>query len=135
MQYQEYSADEITKELLDTIKVGDTIRCNDWKRGMKVVGVSENYFLMASYPFGRTLYSICEKIPFKGIQYNSLIGGYFSIGTDNMCFGYPFGYDFKNQNTVKCYLNDLEKKELELSLRSSVALRKICIKRSTHYDV
>lgn len=129
MQYQEYYADKITKELLDTIKFGDTIRCNDWKRGMKVVGVSENYFLMASYPFGKTLYSICEKIPFKGIKYNSLIGGYFSVGTDNMCFGYDLGYDFKNQDIVKHYLMDLENKEIELSLRNSVALTKILIKK------
>ena len=38
----EYKHDtEITKEVLDNIKVGMLVKINDWKRPMKVVGVSE----------------------------------------------------------------------------------------------
>lgn len=43
-EYRHY--DNITKEILDSIKAGNLIRINDWKRGMRVVGVSDNYFVM-----------------------------------------------------------------------------------------
>ena len=36
----------VTREILDTIKVGDLIRVNDWKKPMRVKAVSENYFVM-----------------------------------------------------------------------------------------
>lgn len=43
-EYKHYT--EITKEILDSIKAGMLVKINDWKRPMKVVGVSENYFCM-----------------------------------------------------------------------------------------
>ena len=43
-QYSHYS--NITKEILDTVKVGDLIKINDWKKPMRVKAVSENYFVM-----------------------------------------------------------------------------------------
>ena len=53
----------ITKELLDGIKVGDLIKVNDWKKPLRVKGVSDNYFVMATKQFGDTIYSVCEKKP------------------------------------------------------------------------
>lgn len=49
----------ITREILDSVKVGDTVKCNDWEESMKVVGVSDNYFVMVDGDY----YSICEKKP------------------------------------------------------------------------
>ena len=126
-----YRDKEITKEILDSIKVGDKVRCNDWKRAKKVVGVSQNYFVMATKCFGKWLYSVCEKKTFKGIRYNALVGGYFSIGTDNWVFGAPMenAYEFDNEIFVKQYLNAFESGECELSMRKSCALTEIEIRR------
>lgn len=60
---------EITKELLDSIKVGDLIKINDWKKPLRVMGVSKNYFVMAVKQFSDTVYSACEKTA----QYHNLI--------------------------------------------------------------
>lgn len=126
-----YRDKEITKEILDSIKVGDKVRCNDWKRSKRVVGVSTNYFVMATKCFGKWMYSVCQKNPFEGIKCNSLVGGYFSIGTDNWIFGAPMenAYEFDNQIFVEQYLNAFENGDCELSLRRSCALFSIEIRR------
>lgn len=128
--YMQYADKEITREILDSVNIGDYVRCNDWKRSMRVVGVSDNYFIMATKAFGRWIYSVCDKIPFNGIRYNSLIGGYFSIGTDNYIFGVPMknAYEFDNEEFVSEYLQAFEKKDCELSMRRSCALTSIAIR-------
>ena len=50
---------ELTKDVLDSIKVGDLIKINDWKRPMRVKAVTENYFVMAYKAFGAWVYSVC----------------------------------------------------------------------------
>ena len=85
-EYKHYT--EITKDVLDNIKVGMLVKINDWKRPMKVVGVSENYFCMIQNVCGNICYSVCEKKPWSGIRYNQMIGGMFHCSTDNMVFGY-----------------------------------------------
>lgn len=129
-KFDEYRGKQITKEVLDMVKVGDYIRCNDWKRAIKVRGVSENYFV-AAMPFGKWLYSVCEKKPFKGIKRNSLVGGYFSIGVDNRLFGFSHehAYEFDNDDFVKDYLESFERGECKLSMRKSCALFSIAIRR------
>ena len=57
-KYVEYSDEKITREVLDSIKIGDYIRCNDWKRAMRVYGVSDNYFVVARKAFGKWIYSV-----------------------------------------------------------------------------
>lgn len=128
--YMRYVDKEITREILDSVKISDYVRCNDWKRSMKVVGVSENYFAMATKSFGQWIYSVCEKIPFSGIRHNSLIGGYFSIGDDNYPFGVPMknAYEFNNEEFISEYLKAFEKKDCELSMRRSCALTSIAIR-------
>ena len=120
---------EITKEILDTITVGTLIKINDWKRPMKVVGVSENYFCMIQKVCGKICYSVCEKKPWNGIRYNAMRGGMFHCGTDNMIFGYwDFDYEFNNENQIKKYLQAFENSEIELSVRSSVPIFDLYIK-------
>lgn len=87
--YKNYYYTEITKELLDSIEVGDFVKCNDWKKPMIVVAVSKNYFIMVQRHFDTFAYSICEKLPCK-YSYNRYNKGMFRIGPDNY-YGY---YDY-----------------------------------------
>lgn len=129
MNKQYVCYDEVTKEILDTIKVGNMVKINDWRKPMKVVGVSENYFCMIQNNFGELYYSVCEKKPWKGIRYNAMIGGRFHCGTDNMVFGYgDFGYRFDNEEQIREYLSAFERGEIELSQRTSVPISRLYIK-------
>jgi hypothetical protein len=120
---------DITKEILDNIKVGMFVKINDWKRPMKVVGVSENYFCMIQKVCGKICYSICEKKPWGGIRHNEMQGGMFHCGTDNMVFGAPgFDYEFNDENEIKRYLQMFEEDKIELSRRTSVPIYKISFK-------
>lgn len=124
---------EITKELLDSIQVGDLVKCNDWERPMRVRGVSEHYFVMARKLFDKTLYSICEKKPWDGIRHNRMTGGMFHIGTDSWVFGWggwdpDGGYDFDDEKKTALYLDSLEQGVTELSHRTSVPLVSIAIR-------
>ena len=119
----------ITKEILDNIKVGMLIKINDWKRPMKVVGVSENYFCMIQKVCGKICYSICEKKPWGGIRYNEMQGGMFHCGTDNMVFGYPgFNYEFDDGEQIKDYLKGFESEKIEISARNAVPIFRLYVK-------
>jgi hypothetical protein len=59
-KYEVYDKPNITKELLNTIKVGDSIKVNTWKRPMKVIAVSENFFIMWK-PHDYTIPEDCEE--------------------------------------------------------------------------
>ena len=131
---------EITKEILDTVKVGNLIKVNDWKKPLKVIAVSENYFVMARKVFGEWEYSVCEKKPWGGIRHNAMIGGKFHIGTDGWVFGSPTwldfkceGYDFGNAEASQAYINSFELPEGDMghsfiSPRNAVRIARICIK-------
>lgn len=124
-----YCCESVTKEVLDKILVGALVKVNDWRSPMRVVGVSENYFCMVKKCFGKTLYSVCEKKLWSGIRYNKMVGGMFHVGTDNMVFGAPgFDYEFKDPKQIKKYLEMFESGGIELSVRSSVPIYRICIK-------
>lgn len=127
--YCVYENEAVTKEVLDKIQVGNLIKINDWKRPMKVVGVSENYFCMIDKVFGKLYYSVCEKKPWSGIRYNEMRGGMFHCGTDNMIFGYmDFDYEFDNEEQIKGYLDAFEREEIELSVRRSCPIWKLYVK-------
>lgn len=130
-EYQNYT--EITKELLDSVQVGDLVKCNDWKVPYRVYGVSENYFVMARRMFKNWCYSVCEKKPWPGIRHNAMTGGMFHIGTDNWIFGYIGGYDFTDPDNAKEYLDCFENGETELSVRRSCPLESISIKKGDNY--
>lgn len=120
MKYKEYIEKDITKELLNSVKVGDVVKCNDWKRGIKVIGVTENFFLMATPMFKKTLYSVCCK--------RQLPNDKFEIGVDNLLFGHVCEYKFDIQENIDDYLNDFENGEIKISGRNYTILSKIAIK-------
>lgn len=124
--------ENITKEILDTVKVGDYIKINDWKRGMKVRGVSANYFVMSVNAFGKPMYSICEKKPWGGIRHNAMTGGMFHCGTDSWIFGAPDldSYMFDDEAQTAAYLESFERGESELSPRRAVPILTLEIKQS-----
>lgn len=57
-EYVHYT--DITREILDTIKVGDLVKINDWTKPLRVKAVSENYFVMVSNLFGKPMYSVSK---------------------------------------------------------------------------
>lgn len=124
-----YTGFYITKDVLDTVEVGDLVKCNGWKVPYRVKGVSENYFVMARKQFGEWYYSICEKKLRTAGQYNAMMPGMFHISVDNMVFGYADGYGFDNAEWMAGYLDALETGKIELSERKGCALNSIHIKK------
>lgn len=122
-----------TREELDSIQIGDLIKCNDWKRPLRVVGVSENYFVMVQNHFGDYCYSVCDKNP-SDYSRNSREKGFPTIGPDAWIFGYFDGYDWKDQNFIKKYLGEWETGKTRFS-RRAVRLRRIAIKAGSVKNV
>lgn len=136
---------DITKELLDSIKMGDLVKVNDWKKPLRVKGVSENYFVMATHQFGKCVYSVCEKKPREAGIHNEMMLGKFHVGTDHWIFGAPvwcdFGdesgkYDFDNTEATAAYLATFELpddfgdiRKSEISERSGIPINTLYIKR------
>lgn len=115
--------ENITKEILDTIQIGNLVKINDWKKPMKVVGVSENYFVMTQNMFGKLYYSVCEKKSRSGGQHNEMRHGMFHCSRDNMIFGYSdFDYKFDNEESINNYLNAFEEGKIELSERAGIPI-------------
>jgi hypothetical protein len=127
MKNQYVNHENVTREILDTVKVGDLIKCNDWEAPMRVVGVSTNYFVMIQKAFGNTLYSVCEKIPCDHSR-NHYNEDYFRIGTDDYIGGCGFGSEWDNADAVKKYLEEFESGETELSVRRAINLERISTK-------
>lgn len=126
--------DNITRDVLDTIKVGDLIKVNNWKKPMRVKAVSDNYFVMTQNMFGDTYYSVCSKLPWKGVRYNSMRGGMFHCSTDNWIFGSPLSFDyenlykFENEEANQKYLQQFENGDCELSERRGITIYDLYIK-------
>ena len=131
-EYVHYN--EVTREALDTIKVGDLIKVNDWTKPMRVKAVSENYFVMTQKQFGDTYYSVCSKLPWKGIRHNAMRGGMFHCGPDSWIFGAPVSidydnlYEFDNEEANQAYLKSFEDGESEISERRGVAIYDLYVK-------
>ena len=131
-KYTHYT--NVTKEILDSIKVGDLVKVNGWKKPMQVKAVSTNYFVMTRKQFGETWYSVCSKLPWDGIRYNAMVGGMFHCGRDAWIFGcplsvdYPDLYRFENEEVNRKYLQKFEEGEYELSVRGSVAIYDLYVK-------
>lgn len=112
------------KGVLDTVRVGDLIKCNYWTAPLRVKAVSENYFIMVRNCFGKALYSICDKRP-SGFSRNYIKEGKPTIGLDYYIFG---KFDYLNQEDIEAAIAELESGEMELSVRKSCALDTIYIK-------
>ena len=131
-KYEIYEKQDITKELLNTIKIGDSIKVNTWKRPMKVIAVSENFFIMWKKHFDTWAYSICEKNK-RGYAYNMLYRpnrGFdddeFVCGPDNYVFGH---YDYTIPEDCEEALKELESGEMEVSQRRGWGIWHLEIKR------
>lgn len=125
----EYTESVATIEVLNSIKVGDLVKINDWKRPLKVKGVSEHYIAMAVKSFGKVIYSIIEKKRWDGIKYNDMRGGQFHCGTDDWIFGDPyFKYNFDDAEAVNQYLQEFETNKARLSMRRAVPVYKVHVK-------
>ena len=120
--YETISA--ITNKLLDSVRRGDLIKCNDWKSPLRVKASTENFFVMARPCFGKVLYSVCEKRPSPN--------GKFWIGPDDRIFGSIHGYEWKTEKDALKYLDEFERGEHKLSGRRSSELVQISIKRGNN---
>lgn len=125
-QYKTYGINEITKELLNTIGVGDLIKCNNWRTPLKVKAVSEHYFVMTRPFFDKTEYSICQKF-IPNWRRNNVSGENFIIGLDDRLFNTIGDYSIKEN--AEELLRRMESGEYEMSVRSSVDLIRISIKK------
>ena len=120
----------ITRSILDSVQVGDMVKCNGWTEPMCVKGVSENYFVMTGTEDGEDVYSICEKKLRTAGIHNAMEPGWHHIGPDNMIFGWMgTDYAFNDEESTAKYLQALEAGEIEISERHGCALWKITIKR------
>lgn len=129
---------EITKEILDSISVGDLIKVNNWKRPMRVRYVSDNYFVMTQTQFKDEIYSVCEKKIRTDGDHNNMTKGMYHTAPDASLFGW-YGwleynksgkYEFDSIETTQKYLQSFENGESELSERSGIAIKEIYIKRA-----
>lgn len=133
-EYIYYS--NVTREALDTITVGDLVKVNNWTKPMRVKAVSDNYFVMTKKQFGDTYYSVCSKLPWNGIRYNSMRGGMFHCGPDNWIFGAPVSidydnlYEFDNEEANQAYLKMFEDGESEISQRKGIAIYDLYVKHN-----
>lgn len=123
---------EVTKEVLDTIKVGDLIKVNGWQKPMRVKGVSENYAVMIQKNFEGTHYSVIAKKPRAAGQHNAMRQGCFHCGKDDYIFGAAeFQYRFDDAEAVAKYLDEFETGETHLSERSAIPILTIHIKSNS----
>lgn len=124
----EYTIEQITKDVLDSIKVGDLVEINDWGRWFEVKAVSENYFVVVTADkTDNKEYSVISKVPFAG-KYKDLIDGAFYCGPDYYIFGHPLCaeydhlYDFDNAEANDAYLKTFEEGKAEISMRQRVSI-------------
>lgn len=122
--YNSYFNKEITKEVLDSIEVGDFIKINNWGRPLTVKAVSENYFIASMPCFERTLYTICDKRENFKDDYQDL----FVCSADNFN-SWGGRYEYSKESECEIALVDLEIGSLELSRRAEDTIRRIDIKK------
>ncbi len=133
-QYTHYT--NITRAILDAIKVGDLVKVNNWRSPMTVKAVSNNYFVMTQTARGKRYYSVCSKLPWASEEavHNRMCGGMFHCSTDDRLFGsilimdYPDLYQFENEEANNKYLMQFETGEIELSERNGIAIHDLYVK-------
>ena len=109
-------------------------RSNDWTKPLRVKAVSENYFVMVSNLFGKPMYSVCSKLPWKGVRHNAMTGCMFHCGADNWIFGSPLSlqyenlYRFENEEANQAYLQEFENGEAKISERNGVPIYDLYVK-------
>lgn len=99
-----------TKEILDSVGVGDLVKISDWKKPYKVMAVSKDHFVMIAKRFKDTYYSICSKVPSED-NYNNMKKGFFFAGA--LQWNFIKSYDWNSKESMADLLNDLENPEVE----------------------
>ena len=131
-QYAHYS--NITREVLNTIKVGDLVKVNDWAKPMRVKAVSENFFVMTQKQFKDTYYSVCSKLPWNGVKHNKMTGGMFHCGSDDwimgspLCVNYDKVYEFDDPKISALYLKEFEDGKTHISERNGIPIYDLYVK-------
>lgn len=130
-KYEIYEKPDITKELLNTIKVGDCIKVNTWKRPLKVIAVSENFFIMWKPHFKTWMYSICEKNK-RGYEHNLIYRPRNGFMADEFVCGHDdhyCKYDYSDVDECQKALVDLENGDIEVTTRYGWGIWHLEIKR------
>lgn len=130
-KYEVYEKENITKELLNTIKVGDFIKVNTWKRPLKVIAVSDNFFIMWKPHFNSWMYSICEKNK-RGYAHNMIYRPHCGFDDDEFVCGHDdhyCKYDYSDPEECKKALDDLENGEIEVTTRHGLGIWHLEIRR------
>lgn len=130
-EYTLYTQEKLNRELLDSIRVGDFVKFDNTRRGMRVWGVSKNFVLAGTKAFGgQFIYTIIWKELWTG-QCNAMNSGTFVHGPDDRIFGYlhDHAYELDNEEFVKDYLDAFEKGKVSLSYRRSVSFYSLRIRR------
>lgn len=131
-EYDTYTLSDLNREFFDGIEVGDYVKINDWRRGMRVYGVSENYILAATKSFnGQWAYSIIKKV-FRAGQFTNASKNSFICGPDDRVFGFrhQHAYEFDNEDFVQKYLKGLEEQRIGLS-HMAVPIREVRLRRKS----
>lgn len=122
---------------LDTLKVGDQVKVNDWEDAMTVKAVSENYLVMTCQKDGDVYYSVCSKLPWHGIRHNAMRGGMFHCSTDDWVWGSPLCiehkdvYKFEDPELSAQYLQDFEDGKCHLSERCGIPIYDLYVRRGS----
>lgn len=134
--YKTYN--EISTELLDSLKVGDMVKFDSEKTSYKIKGVSKNYIVMTQNLFGKIYYCIVPKKPMKyghNVCYLPDCGfhnGSFVHAPDAWIFGCDIDddnlYEFNNENSTNLYLQQLEDEETQISIRRAKEFNSISVK-------
>lgn len=129
-KYNIYEKNDITKELLNTIKFGDYIKINTWKMPMKVIATSDNFIILLKKHFDTFAYSIIEKNK-RGYEHNLIYRPENGFMADEFVCGaddHYCKYNYSNQTECEKALKELESGELEVSQRHGWGIWHIEIK-------
>jgi len=127
--------EEVTKKALDFMRVGDLVLINDWKKPMRIKGVSENYAVGVQTIFGKIYYSVIEKKQRREGNHNEMRNGCFHCGPDHWIFGAGFfDYNFDDAKGVNGYLKSFERGNSKISERHGIAIFRIKIKLRSGRD-
>lgn len=130
--FAEYHNDEITKDVIDSLGVGDIFKINCWDIEMTVKGISANY-IIASNGERYTIISKTKgtaKMNYNGRDYSNK----YYCAADDWIFGhpdkidYPDIYIFNTKESVDVYLNSLEKGETRMSVRNREPINILYVK-------
>lgn len=120
---KKYKEVKVTKENLESLKVSNYVRVNDWQWGLRVVGVSKNFIVLHN---NKGEYSVVEKREGKIDHLSIRKKGIFHCGSSLAC---PEGYmDFKDNEWVQKYLDMFESGKAKLFDATTIPISRMWVK-------